>query len=515
MRPTQVEARTLRDLVQQYAGSLVLTSESAADTEFTGLAVGTGDVLPGDLFIAFQGLKTHGARYAREAQAAGAVAIVTNTAGEGLVREVGDECSLPVVVIRDAESERALAGEMAAWFYGRPSARLTTVGVTGTNGKTTTAYFIDAALRAVHETTALLGTVEMKVGQEAIASPRTTVEAPVLQAVMAMAAERGASALTTEVSSHALALDRVAGAEFDVAAFTNLQRDHLDFHGTMENYFADKARLFAPGVAGRAVVCVDDEWGIALADGAQIPVDRVATRPDSPGYASAQWRVHDARIGLDKVGSTFTLSGPDGESVTVHCPLPGLVNVSNAALAVVVAFRAGVPLSAAAGGIERITAIPGRMERVIDDSDHPLVIVDYAHTPDALVLALQGVRAITSGRLVIVFGSDGDRDRGKRPMMGEIAAELADVLVVTDENPRSEDPAAIRAAILAGVTKQRPDLHDVIEVSPRWEAVKVGVNEAQPGDTVIITGKGHEPTQEIDGVFYPYNDRDAVRAAVV
>ncbi|GAA2234062.1 UDP-N-acetylmuramoyl-L-alanyl-D-glutamate--2,6-diaminopimelate ligase [Rarobacter faecitabidus] len=513
LRPAAKYARSLGELVDHYADSLVLLDLTAREIQFTGLAVGTSDLLPGDVFIAFQGLKTHGARFAVDAQRAGAVAIITDDAGATLLRDEGG-ASIPVVVLRETSTQRALAGDIAAWFYNYPSRGITTVGVTGTNGKTTTTYFIDAALSGGDHTTALLGTVELRVGQDSIPSPRTTVEAPVLQAITAMASERGATALTTEVSSHALALDRVAGAKFDVVAFTNLQRDHLDFHGTMDNYFADKARLFAPGLARHGVVCVDDEWGVRLADNAPIPVDTVASRPGSPGYETAQWRVTQATIGLDNVGSSFRLVGPGGIEVTVHSPLPGLVNVSNAALAVVVAYRSGVELAAAARGIETITAIPGRMERVVDDADHPLVIVDYAHTPDALTLALEAVRPITAGRLVIVFGSDGDRDQGKRPIMGEIAARLADVLVVTDENPRSEDPAEIRSAILAGVGRVRPDLSDVVEVSPRWDAVARGIELAQPGDTVIITGKGHEPTQEIAGVFHPYNDRDAARAAV-
>src|SRR5665648_1027600 len=265
--------------------------------------------------------------------------------------------------------------------------------------------------------------------------------------------ERGLGACVMEVSSHALALDRVGGVEFDVVGFTNLQRDHLDFHGDMEGYFRDKARLFVPGRARRAVICVDDEWGLRLARSIDIPVETVATRADGPGADLADWRVTDA--------------------------------------------------------------IPGRMERVVERGPgQALCLVDYAHTPDALALALEAVRPITPGRLVIVFGSDGDRDRGKRPIMGETAARLADVLVVTDENPRSEDPADIRSAILAGVHQMRPDGRDVHEVAPRSEAVRLGVELAVEGDTVIVTGKGHEPTQEIAGVFHRYNDRDAYRTAV-
>ena len=435
--------------------------------------------------------------------------MLTDADGAARVLAVG----LDVPVLVTDRPLRALVGELAAWLYGEPATGVTTVGVTGTNGKTTTTYFVEAALRRHHERTAVIGTVELKVGDETIESPRTTVEAPVLHALFAMMRERGVTACAMEVSSHALALERVSGLRVDVAGFTNLQRDHLDFHGDMEGYFADKARLFAPERAARAVVCVDDEWGVRLAAEVRIPVDTVATREDSAGRAAADWQVHDADIGLDGVGSSFRLTGPDGIDVAATSPLPGLVNVSNAAVAIVLAHRAGVPLADAVAGVGAATAIPGRMERVVERTDGwPLCLVDYAHTPDALVLALEAVRPITPGRLVIVLGSDGDRDRGKRPIMGRIAAELADVVVVTDENPRSEPPGTIRAAILAGAREARPDLREVYEVAPRAAALRVGTLLAGPRDTVIVTGKGHEPTQEIAGVFHRYNDRDVYRA---
>lgn len=280
----------------------------------------------------------------------------------------------------------------------------------------------------------------------------------------------------------------------------------------MEGYFRDKARLFDPDQARRGVVVVDDEWGRRLAAEATIPVETVATHVGEP--FDADWAVVEADIGLDGVGSRFVLRGPDGAHHEAHSPLPGLVNVSNAALAVVVAHAAGVDLDVAIDAVGGAHAIPGRMERVVERGDDwPLCLVDYAHTPDALVLALEAVRPITPGRLVLVFGSDGDRDRGKRPLLGQVAARLADVLVVTDENPRSEDPATIRASILAGVRDVRPDLADVHEATSRTQAIRDALRLAGPDDTVIVTGKGHEPTQEIAGVFHRYNDRDVFLAA--
>ncbi len=506
MRPAHPSAHRVADVAEAFG--LRLTAPGGADVVLTGLTHASAEVLPGDLFVALRGFKVHGVRYAPAAVAAGAVAVLTDAEGADAAAATG----VPVLV---ADDPRALLGDVAAWVHGHPARELVTVGVTGTNGKTTTTYFVDAALRAVHATTALLGTVELRVGDTAIESPRTTVEAPALHALLRLARERGAGAVTMEVSSHALALGRVHGLTFDVAGFTNLQRDHLDFHGDMDGYFADKARLFAPGQASRGVVVVDDEWGRRLVRTAQVPVESLATHVGTPESETADWAVTEATIGLDGVGSTFTLRGPDGARHAAASPLPGLVNVSNAALAIVLAHRAGVPIDTAIAAVGAAHAIPGRMERVVERAPgRPLALVDYAHTPDALVLALEAVRPITPGRLILVFGSDGDRDQGKRPIMGAIAARLADVLVVTDENPRSEDPAAIRSQILAGARGERPDGTDIHEATSRADAIRAALALADDKDTIIITGKGHEPTQEIAGVFHRYNDRDVLLAAV-
>ncbi|KGM10835.1 UDP-N-acetylmuramoyl-L-alanyl-D-glutamate--2,6-diaminopimelate ligase [Cellulomonas bogoriensis] len=512
MRPEHRPSRHLNDLLEAFSGDLVLIDgPSAADPVLSGVAVGSAEVEPGDLFAALPGLRTHGARFVDQALSAGAVAVLTDEAGADVVRGVSTE--VPVLVTR---APRELLGAVSAWLYDHPARRLVVTGVTGTNGKTTTAYFVEAALAAEHGSTGMIGTVELRVGDRTVESPRTTVEAPVLHGLFARMVQEGITACSMEVSSHALALHRVGGLQFDVVGFTNLQRDHLDFHGDMEGYFRDKARLLAPDQARRAVVCVDDPWGERMAREAQVPVDTLATR--STTTTEADWRVSGAEVGLDGVGSTFTLTGPGGVAVRATSPLPGLVNVSNAALAVVMAHRAGLTLERAVESVGRAGGIPGRMERVVErDGTWPLCLVDYAHTPEALALALDSVRPITPGRLVVVFGSDGDRDRGKRPLLGEAAARGADVLVVTDENPRSEEPSSIRAAVLEGVRGVRPGLADVHEVAPRAEAVRFATGLAGSQDTVIVTGKGHEPTQEVAGVFHRYNDRDVfletVRAA--
>jgi len=357
------------------------------------------------------------------------------------------------------------------------------------------------------------GPVELRVGERSVESPRTTVEAPVLQRMMALAVEDKVGAASLEASSHAIVLHRLDGIVVDVAGFTNLQRDHLDFHKTMEGYLEAKAQLFTPEHARRGVVCVDDQWGATLAAEAPIEIDRVRAYP---GDTPADWWVSDAAVSLTDSATTFTLHGPDGEKIEASCPLPGLVNVQNAALALVMAIRAGVPAATAATALAGAHNIPGRMQRISQrDGRRGLCIVDFAHTPDAMELALKAVRPITPGRLIVVFGSDGDRDQGKRPMLGEVCARLADVLVVTDENPRSEDPQLIRNAILEGVRGVRPDLTDVEEITTwRGDAVRRGVELCGPDDTVIVTGKGHEPFLEMAGEFIRYNDAPVMAEAV-
>ncbi|MFW2513539.1 UDP-N-acetylmuramoyl-L-alanyl-D-glutamate--2,6-diaminopimelate ligase [Demequina sp. SO4-13] len=515
LRPSRAVPRTLAELADRAGARLRARAERESEPVgedpgsvlVTGATVDSHSVFPGDLFGAFPGLKVHGARFAADAVAAGAVAVLTDGEGEALLAASGVD--VPVLIVADA---RRAMGEAAALVYGDPSRELVFVGITGTNGKTTTAYFVDNALAQVHERRGIMGTVELRILDETVESPRTTVESPVLHGLLARMRDQGVTAAVTEVSSHAAALERISGVEFSVAVFTNLQWDHLDFHGTMEDYLDAKARLFEPGRAARGIINVDDKWGRALAARVEVPVETVSTHVDDP--QAADWTVTWADVGLDGVGSRFTFTDPRGAEHTAESPLPGLVNVSNAMVAIATAHAAGVPLPQAIAGVATAHAVPGRMERVVERTEtDPLAIVDYAHTPDALTLALQGVRPITPGRLILIFGSDGDRDQGKRPVMGGIAAELADVIVLTDENPRSEEPAAVRSAIRAGIEQVRPDLHDVHEVEPRVAAVEYALRLARPEDTVIVTGKGHEPTQEIAGVFHRYNDRDAYLAA--
>ena len=517
LRPQDCRPMALADLAQRCA----LTpaegdAQAVAALSVTGVSVDSGDVADGELFVALPGFRRHGAEFAAEAVSGGAVAVLTDDAGAAVVHRQAP--GTPVLVHPDP---RAVVGPLSAEVYGHPCRRLTTTAVTGTNGKTTTSYFLDAILSAHLGSCMVAGTVELRVGEMSVESPRTTVEAPVLQRMMALAVEEGVGAASLEASSHAIVLHRLDGTVVDVAGFTNLQRDHLDFHATMQGYLDAKAQLFTPEHTRHAVICVDDEWGAQLADrvaqAGLIGLDRLRAYPvDGDPALGADWWVTDATVSMTDAATTFVLHGPDGERTEASCPLPGLVNVQNAALALVMARRAGVPADTAVRALASAHNIPGRMQRICQrDGVRGTCIVDFAHTPDAMELTLTAVRQITPGRLIVVFGSDGDRDQGKRPMLGEVAARLADLLVVTDENPRSEDPQLIRDAVLEGVRAVRPGLDGVEEVTTwRGDAVRRGVELCGPEDTVIVTGKGHEPFLEVADEFIRYNDAPVMREAV-
>jgi UDP-N-acetylmuramoyl-L-alanyl-D-glutamate--2,6-diaminopimelate ligase len=398
--------------------------------------------------------------------------------------------------------------------YGEPSRRLSVLGITGTNGKTTTAYLVEAGLTAAGRGTGLIGTVQTRTriqdadGRETVTevpSVRTTPEAPALHALLASMAGSGVSAVVMEVSSHALVLGRVGGIRFAAAGFTNLGRDHLDFHRDLEEYFAAKALLF-DGRARIEVVDVDDPAGRRLTERPGRP--RPVTVSSTDG-AVADWTAADV-VPAPSGGSTFTLHGPGGRTWPARVRLPGRFNVANAVLAVALLDAVGVPVETALAGLAE-TVVPGRMEPV--DAGQPFVaVVDYAHTPDAVTTALAALRDATTGRLITVLGCGGDRDPGKRPAMGTASASASDVLIVTDDNPRSEDPAAIRAAMLTGVREvpeaARAEVH---EIAGRREAIATAVALARPGDTLLVAGKGHESGQEIAGTVHPFDDRDVLR----
>jgi UDP-N-acetylmuramoyl-L-alanyl-D-glutamate--2,6-diaminopimelate ligase len=479
------------------------------DPAISGVSLASAEVRPGDLYAALPGARTHGARFAADAADRGAVAVLTDPTGLATATATG----LPVCVVDDP---RAVVGLVADRVYGEPSRQLTVLGITGTNGKTTTAYLAEAGLAAAGVGTGLIGTVQTRTrGRAADGTPtetafpsvRTTPEAPALHALLATMAGSGVSAVVMEVSSHALVLGRVGGVRFAAAGFTNLGRDHLDFHGDLEAYFQAKAMLF-DGRAAAEVVDVDDDAGRRLADrpGRPRPVTVSTEGPD------ADWSATDVVPAPDG-GSAFTLTGPGGRSWPARLRLPGRFNIANAVMAVALLDAVGVPVEAALAGIAD-TVVPGRMEPV--DAGQPFVaVVDYAHTPDAVATALAALRGATEGRLIIVLGCGGDRDPGKRPAMGAAAAEGSDVLVVTDDNPRSEDPAVIRAAMLAGVQDLPRDRRaEVHEVAGRRNALAAAVALARPGDTLLVAGKGHETGQEVAGTVHPFDDRDVLREVI-
>ena len=478
----------------------------APEVIVTGVTLNSREVQPGDLYAGLPGANAHGASYARGAVEAGAVAVITDADGRAILAEEG--VTVPVVVV---EQPRSVLGSVAALVYGTEHLRLALVGITGTNGKTTTAYLLASALEALHRHTGLIGTVETRIGDERIKSVRTTPEATDLHALLAVMDQRGTDVCVMEVSSHALAQHRVDGVVYDIALFTNLSQDHLDYHGTMREYFEAKASLFTPERARQGVVCVDDAWGRELVARSGIPVTTVASSPGVP----ADWRIEPRTSDP----GAFTLTGR-GVVLPLRSALPGDFNRANTALAAVALLQIGVPPEEAARAVLTDPHVPGRMERVALDSsapgDTPLAVVDYAHTPDAVAAALAALRPATAGALVVVLGAGGDRDRGKRAEMGAAAARGADVVFVTDDNPRTEDPAAIRAAVLAGASAAgtKAVLRDV---GSRADAIREAVAAAVgagPGSTVAVVGKGHETGQEVAGTVHPFDDREELRRAL-
>jgi UDP-N-acetylmuramoyl-L-alanyl-D-glutamate--2,6-diaminopimelate ligase len=459
---------------------------AARDLEISSLAYDARQVTPGALFFCVPGFTRDGHEFAPDAIARGAVALVVERPLNLGVPEI------------EVTSVRAAMAPAAAAFYGDPTARLQTVGVTGTNGKSTTAFLVHALLEADRRQDGLLGTVKSVIGGAERPVERTTPEAIDLQRTFREMLEAGDEACAMEVSSHALELHRADAIHFAAAIFTNLTQDHLDFHGTMEAYYAAKRRLFEPGRARHCVINLDDPYGARLAAELQEAVTFAVDR-------EADYRATGLRT--DLMGSHFTAHCPDGE-IELSSALPGRFNVYNVLGALAAVRALGVPLDLAARAIETAGHVPGRFQPVDGGQDFA-VLVDYAHTPDSLENVLRSARQLTDGRVHVVFGCGGDRDRGKRPMMGEIAARLADRVIVTSDNPRSEEPEAIIREILAGAGDGAQ--HD----ADRRRAIATAIAGAQPGDVVLIAGKGHEQGQEFEGGRkIPFDDVTVAREAL-
>lgn len=522
-RPQQLTPTDVGELAD-LAGAPAPTGDSptgdspTGNAQVTGVTLDSRAVRPGDLYAALPGARAHGADFAADAVAAGAQAILTDPAGAERLAAAGID--LPAIVVPDP---RAVLGRLAARVYRTDPPGMTLIGITGTNGKTTTAYLVDSALTALGDRVGLIGTVETRIGANRVPSARTTPEAPALHGLIAVMREAGVSRCVMEVSSHALSLHRVDGLVYDIAVFTNLSQDHLDHHGTMAEYFAAKATLFTPGRARRAIICVDDEWGVQLAASTPLP----ATTLSSTG-APADWQVHAA-----PGESAFTLTGP-GVELALRSALPGDFNRVNTALAAIVLFTLGHPAESVCRAVAADPHVPGRMERVRPaapasaapdaagaqasaDCDDLLAVVDYAHTPDAVAAALAALRpAAAPGGLIVVLGAGGDRDPGKRAAMGAAAARGADLVFITDDNPRSEDPAQIRRVVLEGAAAAVPDA-TVTEIADRRDAIRAAVSAARAvgaGAVVAVVGKGHESGQEVAGVVHPFDDRAELAAAL-
>ena len=453
--------------------------------DITGLAYSSAVVRPGALFFCVPGFRADGHDFAPDAVARGAVALVC---------ERPLELGVPEVVV---PSVRNAMGPAAAAFHGDPTATLNVVGITGTNGKTTSAFLVRHLLEVTGTPCGLLGTVKSVVGGKELGVERTTPEAVDLQATFAHMLEAGDRACAMEVSSHALQLGRAGGIRFAARVFTNLTQDHLDFHETMDSYFAAKRRLFAE--PGLSVVNVDDEYGRRIAG--ELETTTVAV------HRKADFRARDVRF--DLTGSTFRCSTPEGE-LELRVPLPGLFNVQNALCALAAVHGLGTELGQAGEALASFGRVPGRFEPV-DEGQGFGVLVDYAHTPDSLDNVLRAAREVTEGRLTVVFGAGGDRDRAKRPLMGAAARQLADRVLVTSDNPRSEDPEAIVGQVLEGAGPRAERETD------RRRAIERAIGEAQDGDLVVIAGKGHEQGQEFEGGRKePFDDvtvaREALRA---
>jgi UDP-N-acetylmuramoyl-L-alanyl-D-glutamate--2,6-diaminopimelate ligase len=484
------------------------------DAQVTGVTHASGDVRRGDLYAALPGARRHGADFVAAAASAGAAAVLTDPAGRAAAVAAG----LPVLVVPDP---RAVLGAVASAVYGDPSSALTMIGITGTAGKTSTAYLAEAGLCAAGLTTGLIGTVETRLGDLVVDSARTTPEATDLQAMLAVAVERGVQAVVMEVSSHALAMGRVGGIRFEVGGYTNFGLDHLDFHRDVDDYFAAKAKLF-DGRCRHEVLNLDDP--------ALRPLFKPATISYSAsGNTAASWWASDVRPSA--FGQRFVAHGPAGVAVEAGVALPGLHNVANALLAQAMLVAAGTEPRVAARGIADCKGVPGRLERVAAPRTAPraaprtaprtgasdvLGVVDYAHKPDAIVAALAALRELATargGHLLCVIGAGGDRDTGKRPLMGAAAARGADLVIVTDDNPRTEDPAAIRAAVRAGAEDAATGAK-IIEVAGRRAAIAEAVRLAGPGDVLAVLGKGHERGQELNGETVPFDDRIELTAAL-
>ena len=488
-RPIEEFKRTVESVA--LIANAILSGDSS--TVITGLAQSSNSVEQGDLFIALPGEKVHGIEFVKDAIARGAVAVLTDP--ESALKVQG----VPVII---SANPRRAAGVISAWFYSEPMRDLYSVGVTGTNGKTTVTTLLHQIMSAAGRESGLIGTVETRIGSEILTSKRTTPESSDLQALSAVMRERHMRNLVMEVSSHAITLERIRGSHFAVVAFTNLSQDHLDFHKTMEDYFAAKAKLFTFEFADLAVINIDDAYGIKLAAQTELPVMSVS-RYDQ----SATW--HFVSITQDYMGAHVAIRGSGGILIEGKVQLHGGYNYDNLLMAVAIATESGIDPIDIAAILPHLSGAVGRLESVRLGQNFT-ALVDYAHSPDAVSRVLETAHEITDGRVIAVLGCGGDRDSSKRPLMGKALLDGADIAIFTSDNPRSEDPEKILVQMTLGLDIQEPSAI----IQDRAAAIKAAVNHAQEGDLVVVLGKGHEKGQEIDGVVHPFDDRVELARAI-
>lgn len=501
VRPDETTPLPLGELADRFE---LTCSDSDRDVLVTGISMNTGDLRRGDLFVAMPGLKTHGANFAQKAVDAGAVAIITDATGAILVSELG----VPLLLM---EEPRKRLGELAAFVYGNlPGTLPTLYATTGTNGKTSTSYILEAILRQLGETTGLTSTAERHIAGEVVVSRLTTPESTEMNALIARMKEKGVTSAVLEVSAQALTQLRVDGLHFDVCAFTNLSHDHLDDYGDMDTYFKAKADLFTKKRSKRGVISLDSEYGLRLSAETEIPFVTITSSPDVEA-------TYHLEVTEELPGKTsFVLRGPEGE-LSSSVPIIGSHMAANAGLAIVMLLQAGHSFESIsesiASGIDAY--LPGRTE-LIRTNNGPAVYVDFGHSPDAFLNTLAAVRKVTPGKVLMLFGADGDRDASKRPEMARVAALGSDILVITDHHPRFEDPASIRKTLLESAIAAMPEL-EVYEVSPPEAAIRKAISLVGPGDSILWAGPGHQDYRDIRGVRTVYSARkeaaDALREA--
>ena len=473
--------------------ALVGATCDTVGVEISGMTNISSEIHEGDLFLAFPGAKTHGANYWEQAKSLGARAVLTDSKGAQLIQD------LPVIIV---ENPRRVAGIVSSWFYAEPMRDMYCAGITGTNGKTTTTTLLYQIWSLAGREAGLVGTVETRIGRDVISSKRTTPESSDLQSLSASMRERHIRNFAMEVSSHAISLDRVRGSHFNAIGFSNLTQDHLDFHGSMEDYFLAKSRVFTTEFADRAFINIDDSYGARLAESTELPVIRL-----SRSGANSDWSYVSVVPHIK--GQDICVRGPGGVLLEGTLALHGEFNLDNALMAIAIAYDSGIDILDLAALLPALQGAEGRLEAV-NVGQNFAAFVDYAHSPDAVTRVLNTCREMTQGKVIAVLGCGGDRDNSKRPLMGAALAEGSDIAIFTSDNPRSEDPQEILRQMSAGVVIASP----TCIISERAEAIRRAVSLASAGDLVIVLGKGHELGQDIKGVVTPFDDRLVLASAI-